>query len=690
MEPRFGMDFAKVQVHTDVHAADSAKALHARAYTVGHNVIFARNQFSPTTNDGIKLLAHELTHVMQQGAGARTIQRTPDEDDEPVTAKPQSCPGGAPPYLGVCLTDNILDALPAAGGDVHTAEKIVRTNATEKRAQARVQERYANTSPAALNKKIDQMREELKSTDQSGSNAKNLERLEKERDRRRALPISAPTKVDQAIAMLEEAWSLTEKEHPPDERRTRHLVHVVNTWLQEAAPVNRYDECFSGLNRTAAMQLVGSAKSNVRSLEAKFRLGASIGGWWPATINSLKAARELVQIMSGEKRIEETKFYGVSKVIDKTTWATPLAFAAAMAAPAVVATGIELIPAGLDAASWGAVRAAPRVATWIGLHPILAAEIGGAGLTLGEKASEGDLTPQDVAWTILSLGHASMSDEANMRPGGGSSSVPTRASNRLIAAFVRGLDNADVLPRFSAGGTSPIANRPVPAIVAGPPSVGTIEDMPTPFRPTAPNVSEVTPTEVATPTPAPTVSPKPPAADADISASGVRPDAPPSLTPTPAASPAPAPAPAATPGTQPRGAIDTVRAAEAYYPGHSGAVGTLEVEEQSPMYLKSGVEGGPFGGTQRGHIPRGRGEAFTSGGPSQGNIATHVEGHAAAIMHQQGVTRATLWMGMDQCAICASNLPTALPPGSELTVVHVDMATGQLSTTIYRSSQPPR
>ncbi|MFI2508912.1 DUF4157 domain-containing protein [Streptomyces sp. NPDC018972] len=128
-----------------------------------------------------------------------------------------------------------------------------------------------------------------------------------------------------------------------------------------------------------------------------------------------------------------------------------------------------------------------------------------------------------------------------------------------------------------------------------------------------------------------------------------------------------------------------VRAAEEFYPGHRGAVGTLEAPGRQPMRIKSGVDGGPWGGTHRGGIPRGRGEAFTSGGPSQGNIATHVEGHSAAIMHQQGLTEATLTMGIDQCTICGRNLPSALPPGAVLTVDHV-APSGQVDRTIYRSS----
>jgi hypothetical protein len=67
-EPRFGRDLSAVHLHTDAEAADSASALDARAYTVGRHVFFGASQYAPDTTDGRKLLAHELTHVVQQGA----------------------------------------------------------------------------------------------------------------------------------------------------------------------------------------------------------------------------------------------------------------------------------------------------------------------------------------------------------------------------------------------------------------------------------------------------------------------------------------------------------------------------------------------------------------------------------------------------------------------------------------------
>ncbi len=66
MEPRFGQDFSGVRVHTDGKAAESARAVNARAYTVGRNVVFGRGQYAPGNSEGRRLVAHELTHVVQQ------------------------------------------------------------------------------------------------------------------------------------------------------------------------------------------------------------------------------------------------------------------------------------------------------------------------------------------------------------------------------------------------------------------------------------------------------------------------------------------------------------------------------------------------------------------------------------------------------------------------------------------------
>jgi hypothetical protein len=74
MESRFGHDFSQVRLHTDARAAESAKVVNALAYTVGQNVVFAAGRHTPEA-DGQRLLAHELTHVVQQGQGKPSVQR---------------------------------------------------------------------------------------------------------------------------------------------------------------------------------------------------------------------------------------------------------------------------------------------------------------------------------------------------------------------------------------------------------------------------------------------------------------------------------------------------------------------------------------------------------------------------------------------------------------------------------------
>ena len=79
MEPRFGYDFSNVRVHTNERAAESARAVNARAYTVGNNVVFGAGQYTPVSYGGQKLLAHELAHVVQQDGGPQVVARSPDE-----------------------------------------------------------------------------------------------------------------------------------------------------------------------------------------------------------------------------------------------------------------------------------------------------------------------------------------------------------------------------------------------------------------------------------------------------------------------------------------------------------------------------------------------------------------------------------------------------------------------------------
>lgn len=74
MEPRFGADFSKVRIHSDPEAASLSNQLSARAFTHQNHVFFSRDQYQPGTSEGKQLLAHELTHTIQQG---HAVQRSP-------------------------------------------------------------------------------------------------------------------------------------------------------------------------------------------------------------------------------------------------------------------------------------------------------------------------------------------------------------------------------------------------------------------------------------------------------------------------------------------------------------------------------------------------------------------------------------------------------------------------------------
>lgn len=72
-EPRFGQDFSQVRVHTGPKAVESARTLNARAYTRGRDIVFGTGQYAPATSRGRRLLAHELTHVVQQRSTLNSI-----------------------------------------------------------------------------------------------------------------------------------------------------------------------------------------------------------------------------------------------------------------------------------------------------------------------------------------------------------------------------------------------------------------------------------------------------------------------------------------------------------------------------------------------------------------------------------------------------------------------------------------
>ncbi|MGC9418729.1 MAG: DUF4157 domain-containing protein [Rhodovulum sp.] len=116
-EPRFGRDLSAVRLHDGARAASAAGAIGARAYTLGRNVAFAAGQYDPASRDGRRLMAHELTHTLQQGAGVIRRQGPAAQPAAPV--RPTQ----------VTFNFNENQAIPAAAGGTQTL--TASTNGTQ-------------------------------------------------------------------------------------------------------------------------------------------------------------------------------------------------------------------------------------------------------------------------------------------------------------------------------------------------------------------------------------------------------------------------------------------------------------------------------------------------------------------------------------------------------------------------------
>ena len=88
-EPRFGADFSRVRIHTGSRAAALTRDLQAKAFTSGDSIVFGERRYQPGTTSGRWLLAHELTHTIQQSGvngrsnAQRMMQRATCEHDAP-------------------------------------------------------------------------------------------------------------------------------------------------------------------------------------------------------------------------------------------------------------------------------------------------------------------------------------------------------------------------------------------------------------------------------------------------------------------------------------------------------------------------------------------------------------------------------------------------------------------------------
>ncbi|MDO9236679.1 MAG: DUF4157 domain-containing protein [Aquabacterium sp.] len=121
MEQRFGHDFSRVRVHSGAAAEQSARELNALAYTAGRDIVFDAGKFAPSTNDGRRLLAHELTHVVQQ-RGQRVASQMKLAVSTPGDAGEREADAAADAVMHGRSVPSIAPVFPGIQRKCHAAE----------------------------------------------------------------------------------------------------------------------------------------------------------------------------------------------------------------------------------------------------------------------------------------------------------------------------------------------------------------------------------------------------------------------------------------------------------------------------------------------------------------------------------------------------------------------------------------
>jgi Domain of unknown function (DUF4157) len=147
MERRFAYDFSNVRIHRDAQAADSARAVDAQAYTVGSQIVFNTSRYTPETEEGRRLLAHELTHVVQQGNGSSR------SDPAAHVPPPASKQAGGPVLQrqpAAAKKKFVILSLSEIRGDDARKNRLEQTHQTEAKVCKSVNKLDAANCPARL------------------------------------------------------------------------------------------------------------------------------------------------------------------------------------------------------------------------------------------------------------------------------------------------------------------------------------------------------------------------------------------------------------------------------------------------------------------------------------------------------------------------------------------------------------
>jgi hypothetical protein len=158
MSARLGHDFSDVRVHTDSQADDSARSVNAHAYTVGSDVVFQRGGYDPSSDNGKRMLAHELTHVVQQrsgpvdgtsSAGGIKISDPADRFEREAVANAEKAMSVPAPAAQLSASPPAVQRAeaPAEAGDENAEEEAAQGSFVQRQETADEEEETAEGAP---------------------------------------------------------------------------------------------------------------------------------------------------------------------------------------------------------------------------------------------------------------------------------------------------------------------------------------------------------------------------------------------------------------------------------------------------------------------------------------------------------------------------------------------------------------
>ncbi len=282
-EPRLNHDLSAVRIHANDTAAGSARAVDAKAYTIGNDIVFGRDEYRPGTESGKHLLAHELAHVTQQPSGSGTMfRRLAAEKDQ------------APDFIGPIAAE-IAALRGQLGLHANRDASFPKGSSPDNFTPADSEQDRTYQRLLTLEGK---QRTQLGASGQSVEHA-NL--------KLRSRSPKGNTKVDAAIEMAREAIILA-TDTPPDNALALDRLRKVESFLAPLVGVRNIQKYYSdGTSRTFVDMISGGAVAAVGSLQSLIRIGRNStprgrnGGLWDHEFSRLALARDQLAILSGEE-----------------------------------------------------------------------------------------------------------------------------------------------------------------------------------------------------------------------------------------------------------------------------------------------------------------------------------------------------------------------------------------------------